>query len=802
MPIQTKTNVVCWRLYPIEPKSGISDPLEYRSPGTAERALSPEDLKARLTYMELVSLARAQPILFHPLLDTLTHRQELWFRLLGGGRSDLGSFVDPRLLSIGDSWSTLEGRPFVPSPFKPVSVDPAAGSPSGELASLGAGNPPSIATLKHELEHAQTREIEPASLERGVEAERIIEETEPQVGGNPDDVVFSWTPEQRLVIEAAANERLLVDAGPGTGKTATACARIAWLIMNGGVEASEIWLFSFTRTAVHELRNRISSYLQNPADVAALRIATIDSYAWTIQSGFDNEASLTGTFDDNIRRVIELVKNHEGVFSYLSDLRHLIVDEAQDVIGPRCELLLEIMHAVPREAGISVFSDDAQAIYAFSESGEATDVEGTLPENIRKFLSEEFKEHDLSRVHRTRDKKLLQVFRDGRAMIRGRGASGGEQLASVLDLLKKTNHGVLGPYWEDIQQLGPNSSDALLLFRSRGAALAASTYMGTNPHRMRMSGLPTCIHGWVAELLWDWIKPEIDAVDFERLWAERLGDATGEHAKQAWSVLVRTFGRTASRVSVSKLVAKLASSSPTYELTMPDFGSSGPVIGTIHGSKGREAGEVRLFLPKQLGDDEREGLDEEARVAFVGATRARSTLLVGEANHRSINVRQSGRAYAPSKKEASAQVEIGRAQDIDAEGLVGRCFYATPEDACQAQARVMVSRGSTVSALAEMTSENLDWRYRLAADSLGGQLCFLSKTVNNDLFFIAKEVGSNVTPPKRWPPSRIKHLRVLGYRTMALSPDNPVRETLHAPWRDSGLIAAPMLLGYSMAYFR
>jgi hypothetical protein len=39
-------------------------------------------------------------------------------------------------------------------------------------------------------------------------------------------------------------------------------------------------------------------------------------------------------------------------------------------------------------------------------------------------------------------------------------------------------------------------------------------------------------------------------------------------------------------------------------------------------------------------------------------------------------------------------------------------------------------------------------------------------------------------------------------RTIALAPDDPVREQLHAPWCDSGLIAAPMLMGYSIASFR
>jgi hypothetical protein len=36
---------------------------------------------------------------------------------------------------------------------------------------------------------------------------------------------------------------------------------------------------------------------------------------------------------------------------------------------------------------------------------------------------------------------------------------------------------------------------------------------------------------------------------------------------------------------------------------------------------------------------------------------------------------------------------------------------------------------------------------------------------------------------------------------MVLKPDDPIREALHAPWRDSGFLVAPLLLGYGMSYF-
>ena len=620
--------------------------------------------------------------------------------------------------------------------------------------------------------------------------------------------ITTWTGEQKQVIEAPAARSLLVDAGPGTGKTATACARIAWLLTTGGVEASEIWLVSFTRTAVHELRNRIASYLPDPGAVAALRIATIDAHAWAIHAGFDSQASLTGTFDDNIRRVIELVQNHEGVFAYLESVRHLVIDEAQDIVGPRCELVLEIIHALPPSAGVTVFSDEAQAIYGFAEDASHPTVEGTLSDKIREFLRDQFEEHDLTEVHRTRDAALLEIFRDGRLLIRDRKVGGRARLDAVRELVQETNHGLLGPYWEDVKQLPQDTADMLLLFRRRGDALAASGNLGAQPHRLRMSGLPTCTHGWIAVLLWDWTRPDLDQADFERLWAQRLGPPASTNAAQAWAILVKAFGRSSTRISMTRMVAKLASGSPTYELTLPEFGTHGPIFSTIHGSKGREAGEVRLYLPgaDANGDDD---LDEEARIVFVGATRARSRLQVGRAQSKSSarRLEPSGRAFTSypfsgGRKSAMAAVEVGRARDIDATGLVGRGLYRSAAEALAAQERVMALKAGMALAHADATDEAHGWRFRVALEEDGGDLCYLSTSLGYDLFAIAKFVDQAVHLHKLRPPKQLRHLRAFGVRTVAVAADDPVREQLHAPWRDSGLIAAPMLIGYSMAYFR
>jgi hypothetical protein len=93
-------------------------------------------------------------------------------------------------------------------------------------------------------------------------------------------------------------------------------------------------------------------------------------------------------------------------------------------------------------------------------------------------------------------------------------------------------------------------------------------------------------------------------------------------------------------------------------------------------------------------------------------------------------------------------------------------------------------------------------RVRVEGEDGEGHLCCLGTSLGHDLFAIAKFVDPLVHLGNARPPRQLNHLRTLGVSTLAVAPDDPVREQLHASWRDSGLIAAPMLTGYSMAYFR
>jgi hypothetical protein len=607
-----------------------------------------------------------------------------------------------------------------------------------------------------------------------------------------------WTPAQLGVIEAPAASRLIVDAGPGTGKTATLCARIAWLIDCAEIDPSEIWIISFTRTAVAEIRRRVSTYLSDPSYANGIRVATIDSHAWSMNVGFNDQAVLSGSFDDNIKQVIQTIRGNENASEYIQSVKHLFIDEAQDVVGPRIELVLELIDRMPEISGATVFCDLAQAIYEYSENVDAESLEGNLVENIRKYMPK-FVDTELIDIHRTSDPSLKDLFLRGRAAINDSNLSGRSQYAHVRNIVVETCHEKVGDASNDLTSVDAEDEDLFLLFRRRGEALSASATLGNIPHRLRLSGLPPVIDDWVALVFWDWLEPRITQAEFFERWAKRV-PMGGLTKADAWKRIVRIAGRSESLVEMAKLRRRLASTSPPLEVCRAEFGARGPIVGTIHAAKGREAAEVRVYLPgmESMNFDSDGLFAEEAKVLFVGASRARKRLLVGRSFMSfSSTLRSSGRAYTRCANPPwAAQVEIGREGDLSAESLVGRKAFE-PLAAIRAQRLVATLRQGIHRANAIRGDKDAGYAYRVSLVSHPSEhILHLNDAVNRDLFYIARNMR------RRYPPTRIPGLRTLGLRTVAVSPDDPVCSELHPPWSESGFMLAPILLGYGALTFR
>ena len=616
---------------------------------------------------------------------------------------------------------------------------------------------------------------------------------------------MQWDSSQINVINASAKDRLLIDAGPGTGKTAVACARVSRLIDHEGLEPSRIWLISFTRVAVQEIGERIGSYLNDASNGLAIKIATLDSHAWALHSGFDAEASLLGTYEENIQSVLDLIRQEGAIGEYLERIEHLIVDEAQDIVGIRSELVIEFIQNLSQSCGITIFSDEAQAIYGFADDQEikqGLDSSPTVVDRLRICGEYNFRQCALNQVHRTSDPNLLKIFSDTRNKVLANSSEPKGKLASIKEDISNLAH-------EKVDNRESSNFEKLketfLLYRRRCEVLLRSSFLAEKKisHRVRMSGLPVCLAPWIGIALSEHIERNLTIDQFEELWTTRVQDSSFATLDivDAWWKLVKYGGTSENSVDMWRLRDVLGRNRPPPDLCQPELGQDGPVVSTIHATKGREADVVHLMMP--IGKVEDCDEEEESRVLFVGATRARSELRTGNGfGQFATKVDSTGRAYhLPSGKGgARAQVEFGREGDINAEGLAGRQYYSDANivRANQVHFRNKVYESSPL--IAKLDYET-DYAYRLFGDDSQQCLAVLANQVNFDLVSIKNLVGEKLGGEFRLPPN-INHLRLHSLRTLALRPDASECESLHEPWRSSGIMLAPVVIGYSMVYFQ
>ena len=174
-------------------------------------------------------------------------------------------------------------------------------------------------------------------------------------------------------------------------------------------------MISFTRTAVAEMKTRIRLWAES-GRVAAVNISTLNCGGLLFRHWM---RSAIRAFDGRIRgeypNAVEQFRDKNPLLmEYTATLRHVIIDEAQDLTGPRSQLVRLLIDSLPKTTGVTIFADEAQAIYGFT-----TDVDGG-DEAGEKFLQsfepekQGFKRAHLQKIHRTQEPLILKLFAESR----------------------------------------------------------------------------------------------------------------------------------------------------------------------------------------------------------------------------------------------------------------------------------------------------------------------------------------------------------------------------------------------------
>lgn len=597
---------------------------------------------------------------------------------------------------------------------------------------------------------------------------------------------------QRTVVEAPTGARILVEAGPGCGKTHVACERVAYLLNQGEVP-DRILLLSFTRTAVHEIRNRIAAATTMSAEVARrVEVRTLDSFAWRLVT----DVTELGSHDASIQNALLSVERafrggDRELEDWIKRFRHVLVDEAQDLVGDRASLIVALLNGLLADSGWTVFMDRAQAIYGWSSDAE----DGAAGERFLELTSTlkgAVQRISLTDVHRTANPELLDLLR--RARTAALYSPPGQRLDGVREVLAAGAGEAVHDRKELLERLvGDARDNTLVLFRRRIDALLTLSYIrdaGINC-RLRIGGMPRLVTPWIAvvanELAVRGSVGSITNQAFLDAWqvsCHGWRHSDGVTPDVAWRLLLQ-LGATGRQVDLKQVARRLAMRIVPDAVYTREIGVDGAIIGTVHGSKGREAEHVILYLPTTAvppaSDD---ASDEEARVLYVGASRTRQRLDVLRAGSMKCGYHEN-RAWRRAGK--GFHLEIGRDGDVDA------CTPLTGNEGGVAQQRLASFDGKICPVHVLATPENA-WVRMLRLDdqvAIGA----LSSACIDALGSIVQSRTKSRTSSPTW----LRHLTWLDTTTVALSPDDPRVETLPHPWRDTRLVLAPVVAG--MGYY-
>ncbi|MFC5824974.1 UvrD-helicase domain-containing protein [Nonomuraea insulae] len=443
------------------------------------------------------------------------------------------------------------------------------------------------------------------------------------------------TAEQLAVVEQPAYARTLVTAQAGAGKTHTLVRRLDRLVTEEDLTAGEILVLTFSRAAVRELKNRLAQH----GDAARhVRAQTFDSWALDLLMRVDAKGSwLEKSFDARIEGAQQAIANDLADELYEHDLRHVVIDEVQDLVGTRRELVEVLLDRF--DCGFTVVGDPAQSIYGFTVKNPSERKQETnrFFEWLRNTFGEDLTELSLTDNFRARTDEAKTALDFG-PRLRMLSESGNLDGEAHYNELRKVLTGVMnfGGFDElAADALTSISGTSAILCRSNGQALMISEQLHAVgvPHRLRRYAHDRVAPMWLGLLLARSHGSSLNRENFDEL----IGDLPlieGLGSDVLWRLLQRTgTGRGSDRLlDLARLRSALAAG------RLPDELIAQPparlVVSSFHRAKGLEFDRVLVVDPGPLREKSPEDKSgkvekdpaEEARLLYVAMTRARDEL--------------------------------------------------------------------------------------------------------------------------------------------------------------------------------
>lgn len=431
---------------------------------------------------------------------------------------------------------------------------------------------------------------------------------------------FRLDESQEAVTFAPLDSRQFVLAAAGQGKTEVLLSRIQYLIGEGLNPADEILVLSFSRAAVEAVRRRARKF-----EIESVPIRTFDSLAAQILlDNHDGDGdALTGSFESRIRRATQLISG--DLPDRLAPVRHLLIDEAQDLVGDRAEMVKAIISEAPEDLGFTVLGDPLQGIYDFQLKDSVSRV------TSQKFISELHERYgairrQLEGNYRAQSDQALELIEIGKT-IRTMDLLDDEEAAEAHQMLDdfRTSGGTTPSLLDESGALEPAEGETTAVLCSTNyEVLLASELLWEHArtHVVRRRAQDMSVAPWVFAVFKDLegrSYPEDEILS-------RMESVGLDAPQERWLDLKTAEGdyRAFRSLDVARLGNRLRNRSVPLALTVSD--ASAVTVSTVHRSKGLEFNNV-LYVPPMSGWPSAERTAETLRDKYVAVSRARELVV-------------------------------------------------------------------------------------------------------------------------------------------------------------------------------
>ena len=168
------------------------------------------------------------------------------------------------------------------------------------------------------------------------------------------------SPIQTEILNDNTHQRIVVAAGPGSGKTRVLVHKMATLLTLDEVKHEQLLMLTFSRAAATEFKKRLLDLTGNATQF--VEIKTFHSYAFDLLGRIGNLQEV----DDVIQRATEAIKNGEVEPNQITKAV-IMIDEAQDMTASEFELVQTIA-LLRDDIKIIAVGDDDQNIYEWRGS--------------------------------------------------------------------------------------------------------------------------------------------------------------------------------------------------------------------------------------------------------------------------------------------------------------------------------------------------------------------------------------------------------------------------------------------------